>query len=140
MITFEDVRVEEKETYTIVPMGRALDLSWFLEQNGIQHSKVPYGMFLKGRKPEITSQFTAESLKELMKAYAEVDEDNDYACIIVSKLNSDDLVKKTIEMIKAPKDKDLMEYEHKKSMLTKEERRMMNDMAKYGFIVAKREI
>lgn len=138
MITFADVRVEEHETYTIVPMGRALDLSWFLERNGIKHSKIPYGMFLKGCKPEITSQFTAESLKKLMGAYAEVKEDNDYACIIVSNLNSDDLVRKTIEMIKSPRDKDLMEYEYKKSIRTKEDRRMMDDMAKHGFVVCER--
>lgn len=110
MITFEDVRVEDHETYTIIPMCLAADFSWFLDKNGIKHSKISYGMFIKGKKPEITKLFTLEGMKQSLFVFKEIGEDDSLPCILITNLNSEDLIKKVIMMAKEPEDKDLKEY------------------------------
>lgn len=136
MITFDDIRVEDKETYTIIPMSRALDLSWFLTKNGIHHSIISC---LDCEKSDIASQFTQESLTELMSAYADVDESDDNACILVSNLNPDDLVQKTIMIIKSQEDEDLKKHWRQEQMLTDEEKEDLEDRRKHGIEIRRQQ-
>ena len=111
MITFEDVKVEDHETYTVLPADIAGDMSWFLTRNGIEYSRLSVRDIENKKRPNVSKLFNKEKMYQLIQPFVEKGADDMNPYIIVSHLNSDDLIKKAFWMLEQSRDKDLVAYE-----------------------------
>lgn len=135
MIKFDDVRREDHETYTVLPANLSGDMSWFLTRNGIKYSRLSVRDIENGKRPEVSKLFDKKKMYQLIKPFIDKGADDMNPYIIVSHLNSDDLIKKAFIMLEQPRDKDLVADEEN---TTKEAIEMLRESSReYGIPVAK---
>lgn len=106
MINFDDLRVEENKTYTVLPCNLASDLVWFFNRSGIKSKRLNIRDIEKGKNKEVSALFTKEKMYEAIKEFVKNDEFDKNPCILVTNFNSEDLVKKAM-WLRTHGDKDL---------------------------------
>ena len=106
MITFDDLRIEENETISIIPAAITGYLEWFLEQNKIAYKRYGYMLLSHGKAPIITEVCSMDEMNARLQKYTEVTGRKYLPCAIVSHFNTEDFEQKVLDILTSPWDPD----------------------------------
>lgn len=114
MVKFDELRLEKDRTYTVVPGGLALDMSWFFKKNGVKYTRLSIRDIRKKKNKTASELFDEEKMKDELQIFLKNGSDDDEPCILITHFNKDDLIKKALEIMLSPKDKDLIAYKKRR--------------------------
>ena len=106
MFTFDDLRIEEKETISIIPAGITGYLEWFLAQNNISYKRYGYMLLSHVKAPIITDVCSMDEMNVRLQKYTKVTGKKYLPCAIVSHFNVDDFEQKVLDILTSPWDQD----------------------------------
>lgn len=111
MVTFEELRVEENETYTVLPGGLASDIAWFLTGNGIPYKRLSIRDIRNRKNKEASDLFDETRMRKELQIFWDNGSKDRVPCIMITHFNSEDFIKKALKIMSEPKDADLAEEE-----------------------------
>lgn len=111
MVRFDELRVQDEETYTVLPGGLASDIAWFLTGNNIPYKRLSIRDIRNRKDPKVSDMYDEEGMKNELQIFRDKGSKDRVPCIMITHFNKDDFISKALKIMSEPKDADLLQEE-----------------------------
>ena len=111
MVTFDELRLEKEETFTVLPGGLASDIAWFLTGNDIPYKRLSIRDIRNRKNPKASDMYDEERMKKELQIFRDNGSKDKIPCIMITYFNKDDFISKALKIMSEPKDADLLQEE-----------------------------